>query len=304
MKYEGRHRLWPVLAILSGLSAPAAWSQEEQVPIIRARVEMVNVVLTVRDKDGNYVSDLKKEDFQVWEERIPQEIQFFAQETGPDAQPLTMVLLLDTSGSIKENLSFVQEAATQFLKETLRKNKDMAAVIQFDSEINLVQDFTYDYQVLEHSIFNIQAGGATKLYDAIWVAVEDLLKPEVGRKLMVVISDGADTQSMVSDQEAIEMAQNEDVVIYGIGVRSRRFDSDFGKLKKFAQSTGGRFFDSRLRPDELERAFRLINREIKNQYSLGYYSTNPNRDGSFRKIEVQIKRSGLKVHHREGYYAN
>ena len=278
--------------------------QESRVPIIRTRVDLVHVLCTVRERSGRYVSNLAKDDFDVYENGVKQSIEFFHYETGENAQALTIVLLIDTSGSVKDKLRFEQEAATEFLKESLRENKDLAAVVQFDSEINLVQDFTHDFSRLENSILDIRAGGATKLYDAIWLVVEELLRSETGRKVLVILSDGADTQSQIEEKEAIRVSQEEDVIIYGIGVRSRTFRSNFGKLKKFAQATGGLFFNSKVNLQELRAAFARINKEIKNQYSIGYVSTNRRRDGAFRKIELRVKRRGLKIIHRKGYYAS
>jgi len=291
------------VVVICTLVYSSTQSQDQESPIIRTRVDVVNVLCTIQDRRGNYVRDLRRQDFEVIEDGVEQTIEFFSNETGEDAQPLTIVLLIDTSGSVKDKLAFEQMAAAEFLKQTLRKNKDMAAVVQFDSVLALVQDFTFDYPLLETAINGLRAGGATKLYDAIWVAVDELLRHEAGRKVMVILSDGADTQSMVGDEEAIRIAQEEDIVIYGIGVRSGRFDSDFGKLEKFAKATGGLFFNSKARPDTLREAFSEINMGIKNQYSLGYVSTNPRQDGSFREIKVKVKRSRLKITHRKGYYA-
>jgi Ca-activated chloride channel family protein len=284
---------------------PAAWAQEREgaTPVIRASVDVVNVLCTVRERRGNYLTDLMQEDFEILEDGVRQKVQFFSNETGEDAQPMTVVLLMDTSGSVKDKLAFEQEAASEFLRQTLRKNKDLAAIVQFDSEVSLIQDFTYDYPVLENAIQSIRAGGSTKLYDAVWVSVNELLRHEVGRRMLVILSDGADTQSMTRDNEALKAAQEHDVVIYGIGVRGGRFDSDFGKLKKFAEGTGGLFFNSKVDLQKLREAFRRINRGIKNQYALGYVSTNPRRDGSFREIKVRMRRSGLNATHRKGYYA-
>jgi len=296
-----------VLFLLIGLQCCilSAWAQdwEEETPVIRASVDVVNVLCTVQERRDNYVTDLKQEDFEIIEDGVRQKVQFFSNETGEDAQPLTVVLLIDTSGSVKDKLAFEQEAASEFLRQTLRKNKDLAAIVQFDSEVSLIQDFTYDYSVLESAILSIRAGGSTKLYDAIWVSVNDLLRHEVGRRMLVILSDGADTQSLTRDNEALKIAQEHDVVIYGLGVRSARFDSNFGKLKNFAEGTGGLFLDSKVDLQKLREAFRRINRGIKNQYALGYVSTNPRRDGSFREIKVRMKRSGLNVTHRKGYYA-
>ena len=298
-------RFIPFLSVFvaCGILYSSTEMQDQEAPIIRARVDVVNVFSSVQDRRGNYIRDLERQDFEVLEDGVKQTVEFFSNDTGDDAQPLTIALLIDTSGSVKDKLEFEQRAAANFLKQTLRTNRDLAAVVQFDSDLALVQDFTYDYPLLEKAINRLRAGGATKLYDAIWVSVDELLRHEVGRKVMVVLSDGADTQSAVSDEEAIRIAQDEDVVIYGIGVRSGRFDSDFGKLEKFAKSTGGLFFNSKARPDTLREAFTKINLGIKNQYSLGYVSTNPRQDGAFREIKVKVKRSRLKVTYRKGYYA-
>ena len=300
MKKTGLH-----LILILNLCVPSAWAQvrEEASPVIRASVDVVNVLLTVRERRGDYVTDLKREDFEISEDGVRQKVEFFSNETGEDAQPMTVVLLIDTSGSVKDKLAFEQEAASEFLSQTLRKNKDLAAVVQFDSEVSLIQDFTYDYSVLENAIQSLRAGGSTKLYDAIWVSVNELLRHEVGRRMLVILSDGADTQSLTRDNEALKVAQEQDVVIYGIGVRSGRFDSDFGQLKKFAEGTGGLFFNSKVDLQKLREAFTRINRGIKNQYALGYVSTNPRRDGSFREIKVRVRRSGLNVTHRKGYYS-
>ena len=293
-----------VLLFIQTLSLPSLLSQKNrQEPLIRARVDVVNVVCTVRDRKGVYLVDLKKTDFEIYEDGVQQDIQFFNRETGTEAQPLSIVLLIDTSGSVKNKLRFEQKASSEFLNKTLRKNRDMAAVIQFDSEINLVQDFTYDYSVLENAILDIRAGGATRLYDATWLAIQELLRNEVGRRLVVILSDGADTQSITTHEDTIQAAQEEDVVIYSIGVQGQGFDADFGKLKRFSKATGGLFFNSKADLDRLRDTFARINQEIKNQYSIGYVSRNKERDGSFRQVKVRLKRRGLQVNHRKGYYA-
>lgn len=296
-------RWFAILVFL--LSTPQVLlAQDPGAAVIRAQVEVVNILATVRDKKGNYIDDLTREDFDIFEDGVKQEIEFFHYEAGTDAQPLTIVLLIDTSGSVKEKLRFEQMAGAEFLNKTLRKNKDMAAVIQFDSDVNLVQDFTFDFSLLENAILDIKAGGATKLYDAIFVATEDMLANETGRRVLVVLSDGADTQSVTPEREAIRVAQERDVLIYGIGVRGRDFGADFGKLKHFAEATGGLFFKSNVDLGRLREVFERINKEIKNQFSIGYITTNQRRDGSFRKLSVKVKRRGLKVTHRKGYYAS
>ena len=292
------------------LTVPVLWSsllcaQDDPAdPIIRAEVDVVNVLATVKNKRGEYVQGLTINDFDVFEDGIRQELHFFHYETGDTARSLTIAVLIDTSGSVKDELLFEQKAAIEFLRATLRENKDLAAVLQFDSEVGLVQDFTFDLKKLESEIYNmVPPGGATKLYDAVVIATEDLLRHEVGRRVMIVLSDGADTQSYYQSSDAIRAAQQRDVIIFGIGVRSREHHYDFGQLRTFAEATGGHFFKSRANLQRLREAFARINQEIKHQVSLGYVSTSTRRDGAFRKVEVRVKKRGLKVTHRKGYYA-
>jgi VWFA-related protein len=286
------------------LLVPALFPQsQDQRPVIRAKVEVVNVLCTVRDRGGrgNYISGLVKDDFEIFENGTRQEIQYFNHGQGEEADPLTVALLIDTSGSVKNKLSIEQEAAVEFLRTTLRKDKDLAAVVQFHEDVSLEQDFTYDLDMLERAIRKIRAGGGTKLYDAIWVAANDLLKDEAGRRVAVVVSDGDDTLSELSRKDAIQAAQEQDVVIFGVGVRTP--GTNFGALKSFARETGGLFVDADVNLRELREAFLKINGDIKNQYSLGYVSTNRAAGPGFREIRIRVKKSGLNVKHRKGYYA-
>ncbi len=284
-------------------AAPGQDSDKQEEPVIRAQVEVVNILATVRDRSGRYVASLQKEDFQILEDGVPQEIQYFSYEAGEDAQALTVVLLIDTSGSVKDKLEFEQKAASEFFQRTLRQNKDLAAIVQFDSEINLVQDFTFDLPRLEKSLNSIRSGGATILYDAIYIATDELLSKQYGRRVLVVLSDGKDTMSVTTREEAIRKAQEEDVLIFGVGIRSASQESDFGALRQFARSTGGGFYRSKVDLAKIRAAFAHINGEIKNQYSLAYVSRNRRRDGRFRTLEVKLKKRGLRINHRKGYYA-
>ena len=275
-----------------------------EAPLIRAHVDVVNILATVKNRRGHYVKDLNMYDFEIFEDKVRQRLEFFNYETGQGGISLTIVVLIDTSGSVKQELAFEQRAAIEFLRSTLREKKDLAAVVQFDSDVNLVQDFTFDLKQLESSIHSmIPPGGATKLYDAIVIATEDMLRHEVGRKVIVVLSDGADTQSFYNSKDAIKSAQDRDIIIFGIGVRNRASYSDFGQLREFAEATGGAFFKSQASLSRLREAFAKINEEITNQVSLGYVSTNIERNGTFRSIRVKVKRRGIKIRHRKGYYA-
>jgi Ca-activated chloride channel homolog len=307
MNFRKYRRPWVyllLLALFAGL-APLTllFSQQEQAPpLIRTRVDVVNILCTVKTGKGDYVEDLTREDFDIYEDGVKQEIRFFNREIGEDARPLSILLLIDTSGSVKSMLQFQQQAALEFLQQTLRENRDMAAVLQFDSDVSLVQDFTFDYSLLETAIRGIRAGGATKLYDALWLGARDLLRNEAGRRVQVVLSDGADTASQVGEREAIRAVQDEDIVIHAIGVQGEDY-ADFRALRRIALDTGGVFINSKADLARLRESFDAINQEIKNQYSLGYESTNRINDGSYRKIRVDIKRRGLKVTHRKGYHA-
>jgi VWFA-related protein len=299
-------RISAAATLLLGCCVPVSFhardnSQEPQTTI-RAEVALVNVVFTAADRSGRHVSGLKADDFIISEDKQPQKIEYFSELGKGSDVPLTIALLIDTSGSVKSQLSFEKETAAEFFREVLRKSKDLALIIQFDSEVNLVQDFTDDTDRLISSLNTLEAGNSTALYDAIFLAAEEKLKNETGRKVIVVITDGEDTSSRLKDKAAIEAAQKNDVLIYGMGVRSE-MGTNFGVLKRFAEETGGIFFSPRARLQEIQTAFRAIGADLQGQYSLAYSSTNARRDGSFRSIDLRCKVAGVRVRARKGYYA-
>ena len=282
----------------------ASWTAGgQQRPSFRAKVDVVDVSCIVRDRRGRYVEGLARRDFQVYEDGVRQELLFFHREKSGTERSLSVALVMDSSASVKDKLAFEQKAAIEFFGEVLTREGESGAVVQFDSDVRLLHDFSADPSQLAEAIMEVRAEGATRLYDAIWVTVRDLLRHRDGRRILLVLSDGADTRSAVSWERAIRTAQSHDVVIYGIGVKSSGFDADFEKLKRFARATGGRFVNSRANLKRLRQAFDGIRRDLGNQYSLGYVSSNAQADGSFRKIRVSLARSGLKVRHRDGYYA-
>lgn len=284
--------------------ARQAPQQKVQVPqtTIRTQVELVNVIFTATDRGGKMVSGLKAEDFQVFEDRKPQTIDYFNDWTHGTDVPLTIALLIDTSASVKSKLDYEKQTASEFFRNVLRKDRDIALIIQFDSDVNLVQDFTQDPDRLEAALDTLRAGNSTALYDAIYLAVNEKLKDETGRKVIVVITDGTDTSSKIKEKEAIEVAQRNDVLIYGIGVRDE-YGESFGVLRRFAEDTGGRFFSPSARLAELRDAFQSIGADLQGQYSLAYHSTNEKRDGSFRSIDLRCKVPDVRIHARRGYYA-
>ncbi len=279
-------------------------SAQESRPTIRAEVSLVNVVFTATDDKGRPVENLKADDFRVFENRTPQEIEYFSPMDQTEKVPLTIAFLIDTSGSVRSKLEHEKATAREFFQEVLRPDKDLALIIQFDSEVNLVQDFTQNPKDLLNALdYLLKAGNSTSLYDAIYLAAEEKLRGEIGRKVMVVMTDGEDTASKVGKEEAIEAAQKSDAVIYGIGVRGKGYGTDFGVLKQFADETGGIFFSPRAELDELREAFRLIGQDIRGQYSLAYSPTDKRKDGKFRAIDVRCRVRGVKIRARKGYYA-
>ncbi len=291
-----------ISALLLATIFVAAGEPERPQTIIRTEVALVNVVFSALDRRNRLVPGLNEGDFLVFEDQSPQTIQRFSTASGGDV-PLTIALLIDTSSSIRDKLDDEKQAAAEFLRGVVRKEKDVALLIEFNSEVNLVHDFTHNPEELIASMQSLSVGGSTALYDAVLFAVNEKLKSEMGRKVIVVITDGDDTVSNASQETAIETAQQHDVLIYGIGVRSRYFDDKFGVLKRFADETGGRFYSPRATLGQMQNAFQAIRNELQSQYSLAYTSTNTHRDGSYRSIQVRCRRGGVRIRTRKGYYA-
>jgi VWFA-related protein len=290
--------LWAVAAVI--FLGRMAHGQEVQ-PTIRAEVNLVDVIFTATDKKGQPVRGLKADDFEILENKIPQKIAYFSDLNKGSELPLTIALLIDTSGSVKDKLDYEIATASEFFREILRPNKDLALIMQFDADVNLVQEFTQNQRELLNALKSLKAGNSTALYDAVYLAANEKLKGETGRKVIIVITDGADTSSKVRKEEAIESAQKSDALFYGIGVRSE--ETDFGVLKRFADETGGMFFSPHANFREIQAAFHAIGEELQGQYSLGYISSNKKKDGSFRAIELRCKTSGVHIRARRGYYA-
>ena len=299
--------------------APPAMPQEPPVQgeTIKTQVSLVNLFATVRDKNKRIVGDLKQEDFKITEDNQDQKISFFSKEV---ALPITLALLLDTSGSEQFMLSAIQDAGSSFLRRILRKG-DMALVMSFDSDVDLLSDFTDDHGQLDRAVrrsrINIPSGGSiggnpgpvgsrqitgTALYDAIYLACGEKLNSEAGRKAIVIVTDADDQGSKVRIEEAIEAAQRTDTVIHVILVADPRYGANTSAAKKLAEETGGRVLNASSEKKLME-VFDEISAELRSQYTLGYYPTNSQRDGKFRKIKVETANHDLKVLARKGYYA-
>jgi Ca-activated chloride channel family protein len=289
-------------------------------------VNLVDVLFTVLNRRNKLVPDLQKEDFQVFDEKFPQDIRYFSKQTD---LPLRIGMLVDTSNSIRDRIKFEQDASINFLFSVLRRGRDEAFVMTFDDEPQVVQAFTGDTGLLRDQIMQTRAGGGTAIYDAIYNACRDELshpprppgdQPDIVRRVMILISDGDDNLSTHTRGEAIEMAQRTSVVIYTISTSTQWIQlsqTDPDKLanrkthltegdkilQDLADETGGRaFFPYHV--DDLDQSFQDIGDELRNQYSIAYMPTNYVLDGRYHKIRIEVPdHKGYQVRARRGYFA-
>ena len=284
--------------------APPALPQSTAGKIV-SNVELVNVLMTVTDKKNRMVIDKTKDDFHVYEDGKPQTVQYFSRESD---LPLRIAILIDSSNSVRDRLRFEQEAAVEFLINTIRKGKDLAFVVGFDMAPQLIIDYSDDREKLGDAIRSLQAGGVTSMYDAIYFSCKEKLyyfpPPEPYlRRVMILISDGQDNQSEHTREEALAMAQRAEVTIFAISTnRSGSEEKGDRILKRIAEETGGRVFFP-FAASDLSEDFAAIGREIRSQYSLAYFSTNRAHDGTFRKILIEPLAKNLQVRSKAGYFA-
>ncbi len=286
---------------------------------IKVDVDLVSIYFSVRDKKGGLIPNVEKPEFSIFEDGKQQDIKFFTRESN---LPLTLGLLVDVSGSQARLIEDERRAAAQFFPRVLRQ-KDMAFLISFGAEAELLQDYTNSTRLLRAGLDSMRlnsgvqgihastipsaAPRGTILYDTVYLAANDKLKSEVGRKALVLITDGMDQGSTYKLEQAIEMAQKSDAIVYSILYADNRFGNGFyhlsdSALRKMSEETGGRLF----RVDNkhpLDSIFDQIQNEMRSQYTIAYSSTNPRKDGGFRKIEIKTLNKDLKVQARKGYYA-
>lgn len=278
---------------------------DDSMVTLRKTVNEVHLVFTVTDKHGHYIKDLKQSDFKILDDgKPPESIRSFRSETD---LPLEVGLLIDASNSIRDRFKFEQEAAIEFLSQTIRRNYDQAFVIGFDVTPEVTQDFTDDTEKLANGVRILRPGGGTALYDAIYYACRDkLMKHPMGgatRRAIILVSDGDDNQSHVTREEAIEMAQRAEVSIYTISTNLTESGGHGDKtLERIAEATGGRSYVP-FQITEVANAFASIQEELRSQYAVAYKPSGFQPDGHFRSIEVQATLKGLHVRSRRGYYA-
>jgi VWFA-related protein len=298
-------------------------NQDDQQPVatLKVNVNLVSLYFTVHDKHGALIPHLTKDDFNILEDKAPQKIKNF---TAENDQPLTLGILLDTSGSQQNVLPMEQQTGAAFLSRVLR-SKDEAFLISFDINVELLSDYTSNAHALSRAMdkaqINTGSGGGgmptgtprgTLLYDAVFLATHDKLQQETGRKAIIILSDGEDQGSTEKLQGAIEAAQKANTIVYVLLIADRGFYgrgmygmgySGDSYMRQMAEATGGRVIDVGNNGKKMEDAFSQIEEELRTQYVASYTPTNDKLDGSYRKIDVQPKGDGLKAQARKGYYA-
>lgn len=305
-----------------GAPKPGQQVEEDLGAPIKVDVDVVNLYCSVRNKQNGLVNTLEKNDFDLAEDGKPQTIKYFSKETDI---PLTIGLLIDVSGSQRNLIEPERRAGAAFFSSVLRK-KDVAFLISFGADSELLQDITGSPRLLQDGLRSLKLNAGfsginsgpvptmshqrgTVLYDAVYLAANDMLSKEVGRKAIILITDGEDEGSTLSMKAAIEAAQKSDAIIYGILYVDRQFYGGFGMgyrgegvLKQMAEETGGRIFTVGGR-NTLDTIFQQIQEEMRTQYAIGYTPTNSVKDGSYRKIDLHANEKDLKVQVRKGYYA-
>lgn len=284
---------------------PPVVQQSDEPTRIQVDVTRVSMLYTVTDRKGRFITNLTKDDFEVFEGKKGQNILEFNAESD---LPLRLAILIDTSNSIRERFKFEQEASIEFLNNVVHSNQDRAMVVSFDTSAELVSDLVADTETLATAIRRLRPGGGTAMYDAIYFACRDKLSQDQPkhkfRRAIVILSDGDDNQSRYTRDQSLEMAQKADVVIYAISTNISRIESDGDKVLKYlTQETGGRAFFP-FKVEDLEQSFENIANELRHQYNISYRPEPLKTDGLFHPVDLRVKgRKDLVMHVRKGYYA-
>jgi VWFA-related protein len=302
--------------------------QDQAAETLKVNVNVVQLFFNVKDKKGALIPNLTKEAFQVSEDGKPQTIKYFAAESN---LPLTLGILIDSSGSQARVLDMEKQVGGDFLSQILRE-KDLAFVISFDVDVDLLQDFTNSVHALKAALnsakINTAGGGGggipglgggtiptqgtprgTLLYDAVYLASHDELAQQVGRKAMILLTDGEDQGSRLKIKDAIEAAQKSDSIVYVLLCADRGFYGGFGgysgdrEMRKLTEETGGRVIEVGNKFEKLRQGFDQIANELRSQYNIGYTPANSKLDGSYRKVQVQTNNKDYRIQARSGYYA-
>lgn len=291
-------------------AAPPPGAGGTQQPAFRAGVDIVSLNVTVTDPQQRYITDLTSDDFQVFEDGVKQDVTLFNRTN----LPIALALLVDTSASMESRLQTAQDAAIGFARKL--RPQDLAEIIDFDSRVVVLQGFTNKVSEIESAIRKTSAGGSTSMYNAIYIALKDLKKSvatstdEIRRQAIVVLSDGEDTSSLLPFEEVLDLAKRSETAIYAIGLRAPENASSSNKgfkeaefvLRQLSQETGGRaFFPNQI--GDLNTVYGQIADELSSQYTVGYTSKNPKRDGAWRRVVVRTTRQGATPRTKLGYFA-
>ena len=319
MQNKRRWLILPAALIASGMltgspttvgrvHAQAAPTRQDRTQIFKAAIDVVSLNVTVIDNQNRYVTDINEREFSVFEDGARQELTFFNRTS----LPIALSLLIDTSASMENRLATAQEAAIGFTRKL--RPQDFAQVVDFDSRVEIAQDFTSSVPDLERAIRATTAGGSTSLHNALYISLKGLEKvkaksiDEVRRRAIVVLSDGEDTSSLVSYEEVLDLAKRSETAIYTIGLQAKDSAQTKGFreaefiLRQFAQETGGRaYFPQRV--EELKDVYGQIADELSSQYTMGYASKNGRRDGGWRRVVVQVARPNMTARTKRGYFA-
>ncbi len=307
-------RIFRMRAALTALAMTAALPLvllgAQQQPSFRAGVDIVSLNVTVTDPQQKYVTDLGQDDFQIFEDGVKQDVTLFNRTN----LPIALALLVDTSASMENRLPMAQEAVVGFARRL--REQDLAEVVDFDSRVVVLQGFTNKASDIESAIRRTSAGGSTSMYNAIYIALKDLKKAvatstdDVRRQAIVVLSDGEDTSSLLPFEEVLDLAKRSETAIYAVGLRapesstsaSRGFKEAEFVLRQLSQETGGRsFFPGQM--TDLNGIYSQIADELSSQYTVGYTSKNPKRDGAWRRVVVRTNRQGTQARTKLGYFA-
>jgi Ca-activated chloride channel homolog len=276
-----------------------------QRPTFRTGVDLVNFGVTVVDRRGNFITDLTQDDFEIVEEGQKQALRVFARGDDSEAISMHVGLLLDTSGSMEEDIRLARSASIKFLN-TLNYAKDMT-LVDFDTEVRVAKYGQNDFPRMVERIRSRKADGWTALYDALGVYLDGATEDD-GRTILVLYTDGGDTRSTITFGDVLTLVRASDVTIYAIGLLEHQLssvkDEQRMRLQQITEATGGQaFFPMSMK--EIETIYEKILAQIRAQYSLGYASTNTRTDGQWRKVEIKVKRSDLKdlkIQTRKGYF--
>jgi VWFA-related protein len=297
-----------VAVVTTVVVSAQAGATKEQPKLFRSTVDVVSLNVTVVDGQNRYITDLTAADFSIFEDGVRQDLIVFNRTS----LPIALSLLVDTSASMESRMRIAQDAAIGFVRKL--RPQDLGQVVDFDSRVEVLQDFTNNVDELERSIRTTTAGGSTALHNALYISLRELAKikartaEDVRRRAIVVLSDGEDTSSLVAYEEVLELAKRSETAIYSIALQAKDAPQTKGFreaefiLRQFAQETGGRaFFPSRI--EDLKDVYGQIADELSSQYSIGYASKNPRRDGAWRRIVVQVARPQVVARTKRGYYA-